>query len=150
MNYVLDTNILLGYFRGESTTIKKLEDLNLFSDANFLFISIVTSAELMSLAKQRHWSSTKFQNMIVFLDKFLVIPIDTKDIQYIYSDIDAYSQGKLINKPLPTGITARNMGKNDIWIAATTILTDSTLLTMDKDFSHLDSVFCPVIVMERN
>lgn len=150
MNYVLDTNILLGYLREEPSIVQKLEEMNLFSDTNFLFISIVSSAELMSLAKQRNWSDSKFQKMVNFLDDFLTVPIDTKEILVIYSDIDAYSQGKLKNKPLPIETSARNMGKNDIWIAATAKITNSTLLTMDKDFAHLNTIFFDVKLLERN
>lgn len=150
MNFVLDTNILLGYFREEPTILKKLEKIDLFSDDNFLFISIVSSAELMSLAKQRHWSEAKFKKMLDLLDDFLVVPIDTKQILAIYSDIDAYSQGKLKDKPLPTGTSARNMGKNDIWIAATAKLTNSTLITMDRDFQYLDNEFVSVKILARN
>ena len=36
------------------------------------------------------------------------------------------------------------MGKNDLWIAATALVTDSTLLTADGDFNHLTGVFIPV------
>jgi tRNA(fMet)-specific endonuclease VapC len=38
-------------------------------------------------------------------------------------------------------MTARNMGKNDIWIAATTLLAKGTLVTSDADFEHLDPTF---------
>jgi predicted nucleic acid-binding protein len=33
------------------------------------------------------------------------------------------------------------MGKNDLWIAATVSVTQSTLLTIDLDFNHLDTIF---------
>ena len=33
------------------------------------------------------------------------------------------------------------MGKNDLWISATTNILGGTLLTMDKDFNHLAEVF---------
>ena len=49
---------------------------------------------------------------------------------------DAYSQGRLKASPLPAGITARNMGKNDLWIAAMALL-DMELHTTDNDFDHL-------------
>lgn len=35
------------------------------------------------------------------------------------------------------GMSARNMGKNDLWIAATASALDLTLLTTDRDFDHL-------------
>jgi predicted nucleic acid-binding protein len=54
-----------------------------------------------------------------------------------YAAIDAYSQGNLQT----VDCSARNMGKNDLWIAATASAFDLVLLTTDKDFSHLDEAF---------
>jgi tRNA(fMet)-specific endonuclease VapC len=36
-----------------------------------------------------------------------------------YAEIDAFSQGKLVTKTL--SMSSRNMGKNDLWIAATDV-----------------------------
>ncbi len=41
-------------------------------------------------------------------------------------------------------MTARNMGKSDIWIAATAMLFNATLLTTDSDFLHLAPLFFKV------
>ena len=56
-----------------------------------------------------------------------------------YADIDAYSQGKLTRLSSP--FTSKNMGKNDLWIAAAAHVTGATLVTTDADFDHLDGVF---------
>lgn len=61
-----------------------------------------------------------------------------------YADIDAYSQGKLKNQPLPHGLSSRNMGKNDLWIAVIALYFDQELHTTDNDrpaarFDHLAS-----------
>jgi predicted nucleic acid-binding protein len=40
------------------------------------------------------------------------------------------------------------MGKNDLWIAATASVYKMTLMTMDKDFEHLDEVFLDVDLVE--
>jgi predicted nucleic acid-binding protein len=45
-------------------------------------------------------------------------------------------------------MTARNMGKNDLWIAATASVQSATLITTDKDFDHLNGVFLPVIYVD--
>ena len=73
----------------------------------------------------------------LFLNKCVITDINTSDVISIYGEIDAFSQGKLKDRPL--GMTARNMGKNDLWIAATASVTKAKLLTMDKDFMHLDN-----------
>lgn len=38
---------------------------------------------------------------------------------------------------MPAGLSARNMGKNDLWIAATALYLDLPLHTTDNDFDHL-------------
>ena len=42
-------------------------------------------------------------------------------------------------------VSARNMGKNDIWIAAVTTILGAKLITLDKDFDHLDGEYFSVI-----
>lgn len=51
------------------------------------------------------------------------------------SVIDAYVELDLLSQRHPDG--ARNMGKNDLWIAACAKAAGATLLTTDNDFSHL-------------
>ena len=59
-----------------------------------------------------------------------------------YEEIDAYSQGR--HRTLKSDFTAINMGKNDLWIAATAAAFDLTLVTTDGDFDHLDGGFFEV------
>jgi tRNA(fMet)-specific endonuclease VapC len=49
--------------------------------------------------------------------------------------IEAYVELDLVSQTHPDG--ARNMGKNDIWIAAAAKAAGATLLTTDGDFDHL-------------
>ena len=65
--------------------------------------------------------------------------IKLPEIIKCYAEIDAFSQNKLPENPL--GISARNMGKNDLWIAATASVLGAKLLTADADFEHLQGVF---------
>ena len=60
-----------------------------------------------------------------------------------YAEIDAFSQDKLKNQPL--NYSARNMGKNDLWIAATASVLNIPLMTTDNDFNHLDKLFLKLI-----
>lgn len=139
MNYTFDTNILLYIFREAELKYKLLEVLDLNNPNNILIISAVSIGELHALALKNKWGKRKQSTLMEFLEDFVVIPIDNNEITNIYAQIDAFSQGKLTTNPLK--MTARNMGKNDLWIAATAVLTNSQRLTTDQDFSHLDSVF---------
>lgn len=42
-------------------------------------------------------------------------------------------------------MSSRNMGKNDLWIAATTIVSGSKLVTSDSDFDYLNKVYFDVL-----
>jgi tRNA(fMet)-specific endonuclease VapC len=45
-------------------------------------------------------------------------------------------------------MTARSMGKNDLWIAATASVLGLTLLTSDKDFHHLDGIYFDIAFID--
>ncbi|MFK7903989.1 MAG: PIN domain-containing protein [Chitinophagales bacterium] len=146
MNYVLDTNIVL-------LSLLNPVFANDFERTyqpilNRMIISVVSNGELESLAIQRKWGNKRKQNLRDTLIDYLIHPIKVKSIIDMYAQIDAYSQGKLIDKPLPHGMSSRNMGKNDVWIAATAAITNSTLITTDKDFNHLHSVFFEVDLID--
>ncbi|MFM7022840.1 MAG: type II toxin-antitoxin system VapC family toxin [Flavobacteriales bacterium] len=144
MNLLFDTNVIL-YYLTKNTLVEKLEkQLNPFGKPNLPIISIVTEAELKSLAIQRGWGEKKINQLDEFLSQFLKVPIQSKDLISAYSDIDSYSHHKNSNFQYPKNYSSKTMGKNDIWIAATAKVTDSLLITNDGDFDHLNSVFFKV------
>ena len=73
------------------------------------------------------------------MSQFVVADINVRSIIRRYAEVEAFSQNKLPSNPL--GFTARNMTKNDLWIAATTSILGLTLLTTDQDFRHLDKTY---------
>jgi tRNA(fMet)-specific endonuclease VapC len=141
MDFVLDTNILV-YFVRNDAYIRQLDNqYSLFSANNATFISIVSVGEIRSLAHQFSWGEGKLKRMNYFLQALRPFPIDGDEITAAYADIDAFSKGQHPTLKLPPKTTARKMGKNDLWIAATTTLFNATLLTGDDDFSHLSPQF---------
>ncbi|WP_353485140.1 hypothetical protein [Haliscomenobacter sp.] len=66
-------------------------------------------------------------------------------ILYRYAQIDAFSQGKLKDQPLNN--SPRNMGKNDLWIAATASVFNLELMTLDQDFNHLNVAFLELVAL---
>jgi len=146
MNYVLDTNILLYYLRDSKTKeyIERLYDP--LSSANNPIISIVTVGEIRSIAKRNHWGGKRLQAVESLMRKLIVTDIKYEAILDSYAEIDAFSQGRISENPL--GMTSRNMGKNDLWIAATVVVTKSVLITSDSDFKHLHGKFFEVIQIE--
>ena len=146
MIFFFDTNIILLYLR-HSLIVE-------FIEANFkpfetdVIVSVVTVAELKSIALQNKWGNPRLQRMENFLSRFVVADVKTEDIINCYAEIDAFSQGRLEGRK--SNFTARNMGKNDIWIAATASVLEATLLTTDNDFNHLHDEFLSVAKIDLN
>ena len=135
MNYILDTNILLTYVRDNVVTQNIENELNLITGNHNLVVSVVSVGEIKSIAKQNKWGERRINRLNdLFLD-FIRTEINTEDIIEKYAEIDTFSQGKLTESP--SNFTSRNMGKNDIWIAATASVYNLELITTDKDFEHL-------------
>ncbi len=136
-HYLLDTNVILLGIRAGNDWAAKRRSLGLDKSANF--ISVVTLGELWSLSIQNNWGAKRIVEMEKLLLQFIVVDINIESIILRYAEIDAFSQGRLVGKLL--GTSARNMGKNDLWIAATASALNLTLLSSDQDFGHLSPVF---------
>lgn len=133
MNYLIDTNIIIIYSR-ENDFAKKIENkYELFSPQNSLYISIVTLGEIDAIIKKNQLGERKQDKIRKLLEGIYKIGLAHEELISKYGDIDAFSQGKIGN----VTFSARNMGKNDLWIAATAANFNLKLLTTDKDFSHL-------------
>jgi tRNA(fMet)-specific endonuclease VapC len=76
------------------------------------------------------------QNDVVSLD------IDEPAIMDAYEEIDCYS--------LSHPVGAFHMGKNDLWIAASTKAAGAVLLTTDKGFDYLDPAHITHICIPTN
>jgi tRNA(fMet)-specific endonuclease VapC len=136
--YLLDTNICLAYLK-QNKLYKDVEQALALSSAGvIIMISVVTKAELMALGKKNGWGKPKLNQLNQYLNNLIILDISETDhaLIDIYSDVDAYSQGKL--KANPLGTSAKNMGKNDLWIAATAKASGAELITSDGDFDHLN------------
>jgi tRNA(fMet)-specific endonuclease VapC len=146
MRYVLDSNIIIFYIRDTETRAFIESSYAPFAADNTAIISIVTVAEVMATAKKNDWGEKKLKVIQKLLDSLVIVEIRYADLIDAYVEIDTYSQGKLKDRPLK--VSARNMGKNDLWIAATAYVTGSRLITADKDFEHLHGDFFEVIHIE--
>lgn len=135
MKYLLDTNIVLLYLRGDKRTELIESDYQIFDSSNELYISVVTIAELRSFMIRRNYGAPKIKALQTLLEQFRIIDINIESILNRYAEIDAFSQGALPDKK--GSFSARNMGKNDLFIAATSSVFDLPLITTDKDFRHL-------------
>lgn len=127
---ILDSNILLHYVR-QNPLAEEIERRYALTTAKPTpIISIVSEGELRALALRLAWGAPRRQRVENLLNYFPIIPLPFSQVVEAYAEIDDYSRRK--------GFA---MGKNDAWIAATAHVTGARLLTTDKDFDHLHSVF---------
>ena len=139
MNILLDTNILLIYNRSNEIASLIEQDFRLFDEENNLAVSVVSIGEIKSILYQSGVGEKRIERLEENLNRLVKIGIDHQEIIDKYVEIDAFSQGR--HKTLSSSFSARNMGKNDLWIAATASALDLTLVTTDKDFDHLAEHF---------
>jgi tRNA(fMet)-specific endonuclease VapC len=150
MVYLFDTNIVLAYFRADTTAQLVESQYQPFQADHIALISVISLGEINSLTMRNQWGETKKQKLALALQEFRVVDIYSKDIINKYAEIETYSQNKMPHRPLPTGVSARNMGKNDIWIAATASVINATLISTDADFHHLDKLFFDLAYITPN
>ena len=127
--YPLDTNILVAYVRAGPLG-EYIENMYHLRTSSFKpLICVVSVGEILSLAAMLRWSKKKVASLEELLNELVWIDINNPDILAAYAELDVVSQRH------PDG--ARNMGKNDLWIASAAKVTGATLMTTDKDFDHL-------------
>jgi tRNA(fMet)-specific endonuclease VapC len=137
MNLLFDTNIVLFLVRDRS---KNLIMRYLNPKEKSVYLSFATIAEINSIAFQNNWGKTKLSILEDFILSCRIIEISDFLLQS-YISIDAFSQKKHRDHEKYSFNTPRNMGKNDLYIAATASLLNLELLTTDSDFDHLSNVF---------
>lgn len=137
MNYIFDTNILFFIARDKSNH-RAIEILN--PDNKIVYVSYASIVEIESISFQNNWSKIKRSRLEYFLENVRIIEMNDL-FKQSYVEIDAFSQRKhpeIINYP---DESPRNMGKHDLWIAATASLLNLKLVTTDQDFQHLNDTF---------
>ena len=127
---LLDTNILVHLVRNDTTGQRLKHERRLLLTDVVPAFCLVSEGELRSLAYQFNWGSDRADQMRYYLAYFRRIPLDAPELIEAYAVIDAHSRRNGVE-----------MGKNDIWIAATAHFTGFELLTTDRDFDHLHPNF---------
>jgi len=147
-NIVIDTCVFIHIVRDTITGKKCIEELEKYNEAANVIISVVTKAELESFIAQNSWGKPKIEKLNKILDEITYVDISCADLILIdsYTEIDAFSKRKTKDKSgnLLKG-SAKKMGKNDLWIAATAYSLDIPLMTTDSDFDHLNETLMNII-----
>ena len=140
MNLLLDTNIVLNIIRRKDFVAVE----NFVNPENVqLYISIVSRAELESLAIRKRWGMNRMNLLKGFLQKVNIVDINESFVS-LYAEIEAFSQRLNPGFDSYPFDSDRNMGKNDLWIASLATFLNLKLVTTDADFDHLHKVFFEV------
>ncbi len=124
-NYILDTNVVLAIIRGKELGNYIERHYRIRSSPFRPFISIVTLAELYTMARRHEWGDQKYRLLATIEEELVVVNIDRRELAETYAEIRI---------DIPKGVS---IGQNDIWIAATAKVLGATLLTTDTDFDHM-------------
>jgi tRNA(fMet)-specific endonuclease VapC len=138
MTYILDSNILIYLVRENEKVISTIEELSIFGVGTSI-ISFATFGESLAFSLKNKWGIAKKEKLETLLRLLPNIAMRGRLLADAYAEIDAFSQGR--HPTLISNFSARNMGKNDLWIAATAHVYNATLLTTDNDFDHLAPQF---------
>lgn len=146
MTYLLDTNIIVAYLRKQPLWFLAEETFGFLDEENDVVIPSIIMGELRSLGIKNNWGARKRAKLEEIIKRFVPFATLTEDVVQRYAEIDAFSQERLPGRKLEC--SARNMGKNDLWIAAVASALNATLITTDGDFDHLNNRFLNVTRFE--
>lgn len=128
--YVLDTSALLNLIRGKELGQQIDRAFGLRSAMYRHTISIVTHGELKVLAERNAWGDEKQTALANAVGSLVTINIDSTAL------VDSYVRVEEACRNTPGG--AHSMQQNDMWIAATALVSGLPIITTDKDFNHLN------------
>jgi tRNA(fMet)-specific endonuclease VapC len=135
---VLDTSVVVDVARNNRSGQAILETYSLKSRIDRPLISVITTGEMLGIAKSQSWTSDKTKVLHELLSEFVKLEL-TPEVVEAYSDLVALCRQK-----------NHTMGQqNDMWIAATAKVTGAVLLTGDSGFSWLNPQFIRVEYIER-
>jgi tRNA(fMet)-specific endonuclease VapC len=121
-NYLLDSNIVIDIFRGDSETIARVKKINT------VYLPVIVIGELYYGANKSNQTPKRVLE-IEQLERTVIILDVTKSTARIYGEIkdELRLKGRLIPE-------------NDVWIAAIAKEHNLTLLTRDNHFGNVEGI----------
>lgn len=137
--YLLDTNHCSRIIFGEPDLIQQLQA---HSEAE-IATSVIVRGELLYMAAKSDQTAANLRQVKAFLNTINLYPINQP-----ISDLYGEMKGKLVNAFGPREKTQRRkfnlqilgFGDNDLWIAATAIHYNLTVVSRDSDFQRIQQV----------
>ena len=128
---ILDTNIIIDFFRNKQNVVDKILVMN------NIFVSVTSVGELYYGAYLSKNPEINIDKINVFLKKVNILEID-EDTAKAYGKIKF--KLKVKGNPIP---------ENDIWIASISIQHNLELLSNDKHFKYIDDLKVTEIVEKK-
>jgi tRNA(fMet)-specific endonuclease VapC len=121
-SYLLDTNIVIAFFSGEAAVVER------FEQAAEVLLSSIVVGELDFGARKSSRTQQNLERIATLVQQVTVLDCD-EDTAHHYGAI----KQALLNKGRP-------IPENDIWIAASALQNDLTLITRDGHFAEIDGL----------
>lgn len=140
MTYLLDTNHCSYILANDRSVVDQIELVSVES----IGISVITEGELIYMAEN---SANPLDNLSVvedLIDDLDVYPVDSVTSR-VYGKLKAAIfecfGPKERSKRRRTKLESLGVGENDLWIAATAIQHDFTVVSGDRDFLRIQEAF---------
>ncbi|HVJ93912.1 MAG TPA: type II toxin-antitoxin system VapC family toxin [Labilithrix sp.] len=143
-SFLLDTGVVLALMLGKDLGTRIDATYGLRASATRPAVCIVTYGELLAMAhaNKATLGPKAEADIHATMSELNVINIDDDDVLQAYAEIYTHLRNH------PKG-SRTNVGENDMWIAAAARASDSTLLTLDKDFDPLEGEMIRRLYIER-
>lgn len=149
-SFLLDTNMLLGIIKQAPWAERTRSECSLDDPRTVVTTSVVCHGEIMAISEKRKWGGRKRAKLVELLCEVSAIDINRQPILNAYAKIDTWTRGSsVVGQQTPPPKPAVKMTQNDLWIAATAHVADATLLSTDRDFEHLHSVWIDFIYVDQ-
>lgn len=137
--YLLDTNHCSQIIAGDSTLTQQLQ---LHQDDD-IATSVIVRGELLFMVQKSKRRAENLRSVTAFLQNISLYPISAE-----VADIYGKVKGEIVNQLGPkdkaqrrkSTIQGLGFSDNDLWIAATAVHYDLTLVSADRDFKRLQLV----------
>jgi tRNA(fMet)-specific endonuclease VapC len=137
--YLLDTNQVSKLLDNHPSVVNRVASVGISK----IFTSAIVCGELVFMARHSRHKVENLDKVSLFIRQITVLPIDT-ETSLLYGEI----KENFLKRFGPKSLKERakfpleriGLRDNDLWIAATAIKHDLTLVSADKDFGRIREV----------
>lgn len=137
--YLLDTNHCSRIIQGDATVLHRLRE----KGNTIVATSVIVVGELVFMAENSQQKTANLKVVQAFVQSIYIYQID-KDIAEIYGQFKAEIISRFGSREKSRRRTTRieelGVSDNDLWIAATAVRHNLTIVSADSDFQRMQQV----------